>query len=62
MRLIISDLGPPANLRDFFLTGTPLKSYEKPRLGGSTLTQIGLDTPNLALINFFVLRTLKFYF
>ena len=35
---------PPKNLK-----------YGKPRLGESTLTQIGLDTPNLAQINFFAL-------
>ena len=29
------------------------------RLGESTLTQIGLDTPNLAQINLFVLRTFR---
>ena len=34
------------------------QKYGKPRLGESTLTYIGLDTPNLAYINFFVLRTL----
>ena len=33
--------------------------YVKPRLGVSTLTQIVLGTPNLAQINFFVLRTFK---
>ena len=33
--------------------------YVKPRLGESTLTQIGLDTANLAQINFFVLRTFR---
>ena len=35
--------------------------YGKPRSGESTLTQIGLDTPNLALaqINFPVLRTFR---
>ena len=38
----------------------PLKKlkYGKPRLGESTLTQIGLDTPNLAQINFFYLELL----
>ena len=40
---------------DFF-TGPPPPSkklkYGKPRLGESTLTQIGPDTPNLAKINF----------
>ena len=33
--------------------------YGKPRLGESMLTQIGLDTPNLAQINFFVLGTFR---
>ena len=34
------------NIQGVFFTGTPLK-YGKPRLGESTLTYIGLDTPNL---------------
>ena len=33
--------------------------YGKPRLGESTATEIGLDTPNLAEINFFVLKILR---
>ena len=35
------------------------QKYGKPRLGESTLTYIGLDTPNLAYINFFVLGTFR---
>ena len=42
----------------FFNWYPPKKlKYGKPRLGESTLTQNGLDTPNLAQINFFVLGT-----
>ena len=42
----------------FFHWASPKKlKYGKPRLGESTL--IGLDTPNLAWINFFVLRTFR---
>ena len=40
----------------FFHWYPPKKlKYGKPRLGKSTLTKIGLDTPNLAKINFSVL-------
>ena len=42
--------------RVFFHWYPPKKlKYGKPRLGESTLTLIGLDTPYLAKINFFVL-------
>ena len=45
--------------RCFFNWYPPKKlKYGKPRLGVSTLTYIGLDTPNLAYINFFVLELL----
>ena len=44
----------------FFNWYLPKKlKYGKPRLGVSTLTLIGRDTPNLAQINFFVLRTFR---
>ena len=39
---------------------TPKKlKYVKPRLGESTLTYIVVDTPNLAYINFFVLKKVQ---
>ena len=49
------------HIQGVFLNWYPPKKlkYVKPRLGESTLTQIGLDTPNLAQINFFVLRTFR---
>ena len=44
----------------FFNWYPPKKlKYRKPRLGESTLTLIGLDTPNIALINLFVLRIFR---
>ena len=44
----------------FFKLVPPKKlKYGKPRLGESTLTQIVLDTPNLAQIYFSVLRTFR---
>ena len=45
--------------RVFFHWYPPKKlKYGKPRLGESTLTQIGQDTPNLAQINFLYLELL----
>ena len=48
-------------IQGVFLTVTPLKKlkYGKPRFSESRLTQIGLNTPNLAKINFLVLGTFK---
>ena len=37
-----------SNIQGVFLTGKKKLKYGKPRLGESTLTWIGLDTPNLA--------------
>ena len=49
------------HIRGGFFNWPPLKKlkYVKPRLGVSTLTQIVLDTPNVAQINFFVLGTFR---
>ena len=48
------------NTGRFILLVLPQKvKHGKPRLGESTLTQIVLDTPNLAQINFSVLRTFR---
>ena len=47
-------------VQGIFTLGLPKTlKHGKPRLGESTLTQIVVDTPNLAYINFFVLRTFK---
>ena len=54
-------LGPLSTFQEilygvFFSLAKQLE-YGKPRLGESTLTKIGPDTPNLAKINLFVLGT-----
>ena len=55
------DSGYSSNTGCFFLHWYPPKKlkYGKPRLGECTLTSIGLDTPNLAYINFFVLKKVQ---